>query len=525
MKPRLLLSSITMLALSAGLSAQGLSGNFHMTGVQVQYFDVARNIGPSANDSTATMELNLSWPSAAGAQFQYPVKEYAAGDTVAAPVTPALLLTPEGLAAYGISLYVNLDATGTLTIPTSTYPTTTTLSCSTFAYIPTIQDAGQYEWDGNDINGGFGIVESNIFDLFSMDPSAMNHGWANVTRNWAGDVSHLQVNWIATDGQGSDSGIDANGDFNRVLGIPTLPADQGLVAYLAAYVDSTLNVGTYPTAGENFPGDAALSANWMYLFDPSGSDGTMFSGDEFLQFTGYYFTYNDLAAIATFVGTFTAYYTATGDLNTSVTAAASGTLQAFGLSAEVAAAVAATAYNQLLTYLGAGMALEDALLATMLYSIGAAEYATQGAWAFPDDSDHDFNGASGRLVFEKGNECVPDMQTRVVTAYFENLSVGIAPADGALPKAFALLGNYPNPFNPETRIAFEIEKGSDVAVNVFTILGEHVATIHRGELGAGRYDVSWQGKDGRGRQVPSGVYLYEVKSGDRALTGKMALLK
>jgi hypothetical protein len=93
------------------------------------------------------------------------------------------------------------------------------------------------------------------------------------------------------------------------------------------------------------------------------------------------------------------------------------------------------------------------------------------------------------------------------------------------PNAFSLKGNYPNPFNPNTNIAFNLDVRSDVTVTVYSLLGEEVAKIHNGLMQPGLQTVAWNGMDSHGTQVASGVYIYRVEAQDRALTGKMMLLK
>jgi len=105
MKTKWLLVTLSVSLLCGGLSAQGLSGSFHLEGVQIQYYDVARDSGDAEADVGGTNLLALSWPSALAPIFQYPVAEFGVGDMIAAPVTPEILLTPEGLALYGPTSY------------------------------------------------------------------------------------------------------------------------------------------------------------------------------------------------------------------------------------------------------------------------------------------------------------------------------------------------------------------------------------------------------------------------------------
>jgi len=112
----------------------------------------------------------------------------------------------------------------------------------------------------------------------------------------------------------------------------------------------------------------------------------------------------------------------------------------------------------------------------------------------------------------------------LVQAY-EGLAAIASIDDEVVPNAFSLKGNYPNPFNPSTNIAFNLDVRSDVTVTVYSLLGAEVATLHNGIMQPGLQSVKWNGNDSHGAQVASGVYVYRVEAQDRALTGKMMLLK
>lgn len=90
-----------------------------------------------------------------------------------------------------------------------------------------------------------------------------------------------------------------------------------------------------------------------------------------------------------------------------------------------------------------------------------------------------------------------------------------------IPSSFALEGNYPNPFNPNTNIAFLLPNMSKVSVKVYNILGQEVATALDGQtMSAGRHVVTFDGTD-----LSSGIYFYQVTAGDDIATGKMVLMK
>jgi FlgD Ig-like domain/Cytochrome c554 and c-prime len=96
-----------------------------------------------------------------------------------------------------------------------------------------------------------------------------------------------------------------------------------------------------------------------------------------------------------------------------------------------------------------------------------------------------------------------------------------------LPKAFTLVQNSPNPFNPSTTISYSVPEGNSVHVrlDVFDIRGRLVRTLVDNTRDAGAYHVLWDGTDANGQNLSSGVYLYRIKAGNFMKTRKMVLLK
>ena len=80
--------------------------------------------------------------------------------------------------------------------------------------------------------------------------------------------------------------------------------------------------------------------------------------------------------------------------------------------------------------------------------------------------------------------------------------------------------NYPNPFNQTTTIKFSLEKIEKVKIKVFNMLGQKVETILHKQLPAGSHQVEFTAND-----LPSGVYLYKIESGQYYKFKKMILLK
>ena len=101
----------------------------------------------------------------------------------------------------------------------------------------------------------------------------------------------------------------------------------------------------------------------------------------------------------------------------------------------------------------------------------------------------------------------------------------IAEGDGGIPVAAKLLQNYPNPFNPGTTITFALPRRERVAVRIYSILGEEIATVWEGVAEAGSRSLRWEGKTDRGVLAPSGIYLCRLMTEEGALARKMLLLR
>ena len=89
-----------------------------------------------------------------------------------------------------------------------------------------------------------------------------------------------------------------------------------------------------------------------------------------------------------------------------------------------------------------------------------------------------------------------------------------------LPNDISIKQNFPNPFNPSTRIKYAIDGRRFVTLKVYDILGNEIATLINEEKSAGHYEVKFNGNG-----LPSGVYFYELKAGSFIQTKKMVLLK
>jgi hypothetical protein len=88
-----------------------------------------------------------------------------------------------------------------------------------------------------------------------------------------------------------------------------------------------------------------------------------------------------------------------------------------------------------------------------------------------------------------------------------------------------LNGNFPNPFNPETTISFDIKEPSNVRLDIFNLKGQLIRSLVREEKAPGRYNVLWDGKDEHGDDVGSGIYQYLLKAGKYRKSNRMTLNK
>jgi len=93
------------------------------------------------------------------------------------------------------------------------------------------------------------------------------------------------------------------------------------------------------------------------------------------------------------------------------------------------------------------------------------------------------------------------------------------------PGDFGLEQNFPNPLNGETAIRFALPEREEVELAVFNLAGQKVAVLMEGMREAGRYRVGWDGRDDDGRELATGLYLYQLRAGERVERRKLVLLR
>ena len=93
-----------------------------------------------------------------------------------------------------------------------------------------------------------------------------------------------------------------------------------------------------------------------------------------------------------------------------------------------------------------------------------------------------------------------------------------------------LLSNYPNPFNPETWIPYQLSQGAEVSITIYDRTGATVREIALGQKAAGYYAdrgraAYWDGRNDGGESVASGIYFYQLRTGDYAALRRMVIIK
>lgn len=94
-----------------------------------------------------------------------------------------------------------------------------------------------------------------------------------------------------------------------------------------------------------------------------------------------------------------------------------------------------------------------------------------------------------------------------------------------VPSQFLLAQNHPNPFNPSTRVRYEIPHAMSVRLKIYNLLGEEVRTLVETYQPAGQYEVAWDGRQNSGARATSGTYIYRLEGEGFSAMRKMTLLQ
>ncbi|MEE3259944.1 MAG: cellulase family glycosylhydrolase, partial [Candidatus Latescibacterota bacterium] len=160
--------------------------------------------------------------------------------------------------------------------------------------------------------------------------------------------------------------------------------------------------------------------------------------------------------------------------------------------------------------------------------IPLGDFAEHGAW-----ENGWFNpiGAFDWRAIDRFDIVAEDRDLAGITFWFDDMHIA-GPAttralfgDEPLPQVASLRPNYPNPFNAATTIRYELPAAGPVQIAIYDMAGQRVRNLVDGIGVAGRHIAQWNGVDGEGRSVASGVYLYRMATADFVAMGKMTLLR
>jgi DNA-binding beta-propeller fold protein YncE len=155
-------------------------------------------------------------------------------------------------------------------------------------------------------------------------------------------------------------------------------------------------------------------------------------------------------------------------------------------------------------------------------------------WGNEGDGNGQFYYPNGIAVDNSGNVYIADTGNNRIQK-FHPVVIAVE-TEGKLPVTWAdvkqtqLFQNYPNPFNPDTWIPYALAKQCQVKLKIQSATGELIRTLDLGSKTAGLYlskekAIHWDGKNGAGERVSSGVYFYTIQAGEYAATKKMVIAK
>lgn len=188
------------------------------------------------------------------------------------------------------------------------------------------------------------------------------------------------------------------------------------------------------------------------------------------------------------------------------------------------------------TWEGAGTGLPSTLVYGLALESPGSEllYAATEAGPYRLDPDTDtweyIGGSRAPLTTYWCVEAVPEAQVVRFGTYgrgiWDYATDTATSAPEEMPVAVGLAVDCaPNPFNPRTTIGFGLASGGPVTVDIHDAAGRRIATLHRGDLGAGRHELVWDGRDAHGGACASGVYLVRVTAAGGAGSTSITLVR
>jgi hypothetical protein len=160
--------------------------------------------------------------------------------------------------------------------------------------------------------------------------------------------------------------------------------------------------------------------------------------------------------------------------------------------------------------------------------LGVIEKLCTVVWEIADPTEN------SEIIWDELNSGFNDVEGDIITPTFlgnGNMTLSTLPVvfSADIPESYKLHQNYPNPFNPSTRIRFDIprvkEGQLEASLVIYNSLGQLVRRLYSGEIGAGRFEVEWNGRSDSGNPIPSGIYFIIFKAGYYSEIKRVILLK
>ena len=144
--------------------------------------------------------------------------------------------------------------------------------------------------------------------------------------------------------------------------------------------------------------------------------------------------------------------------------------------------------------------------------------------AYPEEG-YVFSSWSGDVPeankFDNPLSLLMDSDKRIQPVF--NFVTGIETSDS--PYKYALESNFPNPFNPVTKIQFSLKEACFVNIIIYNILGKEVCTLISKPMKKGNHCCLWDGSNNAGKQVSTGVYFYKLSTNEFKKTKKMLFIQ
>jgi len=152
----------------------------------------------------------------------------------------------------------------------------------------------------------------------------------------------------------------------------------------------------------------------------------------------------------------------------------------------------------------------------------------------PEDLGMYFVSENGEYTDEGITDITVDETSNLITGKVIHFSdIALVPVadvptkvqENNTPETYVLRRNYPNPFNPTTTIGFVIPVSGKVTLTIYNIAGQNIRTLIDESMSSGVHSVVWDGLTDEGIRAPSGVYLYELRTGNFHDAKKLLLMK